>query len=137
MIVVDASVIVKWFIRTEEFDEIASNILATHLNRKNKILIPDFLYYEVGNTFATKTQFPANNISRSLSKLYSFELIEHQLSQTDVVESTKLAKKHNTSVYDMFYAVLAKRHKCKLVTADRKFIEKTQFSHVIHISEYR
>ncbi|MBI5621043.1 PIN domain-containing protein, partial [Candidatus Gottesmanbacteria bacterium] len=54
----------------------------------------------------------------------------------DVVKSALLAHKKKTSVYDMLYAVIAKRLGTDLITADDQFVRKTKFSHVKLLSEY-
>lgn len=138
MIVVDASVAFKWFkSQNEDFHHESNTILKQHLTGRNKIIAPQFLFLELSNALGTKTSTAIDMAKKHIRNLYKFKIDVYIPDQKDLLDSLTLAKKHHTSVYDMLYAVVAKRNKCKLVTADRNFIEKTKFSHVIHISSYR
>ncbi|PIS17909.1 hypothetical protein COW38_01285 [Candidatus Collierbacteria bacterium CG17_big_fil_post_rev_8_21_14_2_50_45_7] len=138
MIAVDASVAFKWFKSdNEDYYQESSQLLKQHLIGTSKILVPQFIFLELSNALGTKTATSIELAKKHIQNLYKFNLEVYLPSQKDIINSLILAKKYNTSVYDMLYAVVAKRNKCKLITADRKFIEKTTFSHVIHISEYR
>jgi len=137
MIVVDTSVLVKCILPKEEYEEIAKNLLSRHLSETERIYIPELFYYEISNTLATKTPISQQTIVNNLKLIESFQL---NILKTDfklITKSAQFAKKYKTSFYDMLYAQLAKQNKCKLVTADRKFIAKTNFPHVIHISDYK
>jgi len=137
MIIIDTSVAVKWIIPGEEFESQSFALMQAHIDHKNNILIPDLFYYEMGNTIATKTSFPTEKIKSSLQKIFDLGLKSHSPDSKEMLKTTLLARQYKTSFYDMLYAVIAKENKCKLVTADRKFIAKTNFSQVIHISDYK
>lgn len=134
MIVLDASVIIKW-IQEEEYSDKARLLRKDHLARTNQVVIPSLLYYEVANTLATKTHISSKNVKTGLNLIYRASLITYKESPEDIITTSTLAKKHKTTFYDMLYAVLAKKKKCVLVTADNKFIDKTRFKFVKHISE--
>ncbi|MFH1244144.1 MAG: type II toxin-antitoxin system VapC family toxin [bacterium] len=137
MIIIDTSVAVKWIIPGEDFEEQSFALMESHINYKDPIMVPDLFYYEISNTIATKTTFPTNKINSTLNKIYDLQLRSHISNAKEIIKTTLLARKYKTSFYDMLYAVVAKHNKCQLITADRKFIEKTKFPHVIHISEYK
>ena len=59
----------------------------------------------------------------------------YQVTKDDVFEAARMAKKYHTSVYDMLYAVVAKKNNCQLITADTKFAEKVQLPFVKTIKE--
>lgn len=137
MIVLDASVVFKWFKSTgEEHHSKSNQLLKQHLSNKNKIIVPQFLFLEIANALGTKTSTTIETAKKNMRSLYKFNLEVYNTDEKDIVTSLAQAHKHKTSVYDMLYAVVAKRNKCKLITADSKFIEKTKFSHVVHISRY-
>jgi predicted nucleic acid-binding protein len=138
MIVVDASVAFKWFKSdNEDFYQESTQLLKQHLTGVKKILVPQFIFLELSNALGTKTLTSIELAKKHIKNLYSFNLEVYLPNQQDLMNSLSLAKKYKTSVYDMLYAVTAKKNKCKLITADRKFIEKTKFPHVVHISEYK
>lgn len=138
MIVVDASVAFKWFKSdNEDFYQESRLILKQHLTGASKIIVPQFIFLELSNALGTKTVTSIELAKKHITNLYSFNLGVYIPDQKDLIESLSQAKQYKTSLYDMLYAVVAKRNKCKLVTADHKFIKKTRFSHVIHISQYK
>ena len=130
MIVVDASVVVKWIKKDEEDVNIALSIYNSHLKKKENIVVPRLLFYEVTNFLATKPRATSTTIKINLKFLFNSNLTIHIEDNKELTEATLLAKKYKTSVYDMLYAVIAKKKKCILVTADERFIAKVKFSFV-------
>src|SRR3989338_6717502 len=107
MIVIDASVGIKWFRKTsEEFIDQALILLKNHLDDKEKIIRENLRFLNDQNL-----------------KIYSF-------TKDDYIESAMLSRKYKTTVYDMLYAVIARKLKTTLITADEKFVERTKFSYV-------
>jgi predicted nucleic acid-binding protein len=137
MIVIDASVIVKWIKNDEADSQIARLIYFQHKEGKEKIIVPQLLFYEVANYLATKTRFSPNEIKQGIKMIFQTELQLCSEEKTDLVESAVFANKYNTSVYDMLYAVIAKKQKTILITADERFIQKTKFPFVKLLSEYK
>ncbi|OGM12516.1 hypothetical protein A2V80_01510 [Candidatus Woesebacteria bacterium RBG_16_39_8b] len=136
MIVVDTSVALKWLL-TEKEESItkARMLLKDHLAKKNEILVPELLFYEIANALATKTKIPQIKINGLLKRIYSLNIKIYHPLEPDVLDSARLAKKYNSTVYDMLYAVVAKKHKTKLITADANFIKKTKFMFVKHLKD--
>lgn len=134
MIVVDASVVMKWIALDEQDRSIARVIYQRHINATEEITIPYLLYYEIANVLATKSSTQSQDIEQALNVLFKANLTIYRESEQELLESTLLAKKYKTSVYDMLYAVIAKNKKITLVTADQKFIAKTKFPFVKHLS---
>lgn len=129
MIVIDASVASKFFL-SEKDSEKAQILLDNHLLGTEQILIPQFLFLEVTNTLTSKTSFLIQDVTASLATLYESEFKIWDLTQVDLQEASKLAKRCKTSVYDMIYSVIAKNNKTNLITADEKFIKQTGFKWV-------
>lgn len=130
MIVIDASVANKIFLPHEHNHTIASSIIQNHILQIEGIIVPDFLFYEVANTLATKGVVSAWKVTNAITKLYQIDLKIHPLSEGELKEAARMARRHYTSVYDMIYAVVAKKHKVVLITADEKFADATKFKFV-------
>lgn len=138
MIVTDASVVFKWLkSKDEPYHEEALVILQSHLSNRNKIIIPHILFVEIANSLVTKTDTTVKTITDNLKYLFGVNLEVKLPDANDIIESSKLSKKYKTAVYDMLYAVMAKKHKTVLITADEKFVRKTQFPFVKLLSEYK
>ncbi len=130
MIAIDASVAAKWFFKGEKGVAPAQKILSSHVLGVNKILVPDLFFYEIANIVATKGYLSLWKTTSYLTKIYKLELVVYIPVAQEVKQATRLAKKYKTSVYDILYAVVAKNHKVKLITADEQFIKQTGFQFV-------
>ena len=136
MVVIDTSVVFKWFNETEEYRKIATEILAKHLKKTDEIFIPNLLYYELTNAWATKTILSVEEIKENLSYLKTYGLSVVQISFAHFNKAVEYAKQYHVSVYDVIYAVLAEEKKCNLFTADTHFVEKINFPFVHHLKDY-
>lgn len=138
MIVVDSSIAFKWLrTKDEQFVQEALLLLTNHLKDKETIIVPQLLFLEIANALLTKTDTSTKQITIDLNKLFEAKLDSIPIEQEEINSAVKLAKKHKTSVYDMLYAVIAKKNKCILITADEKFIAKTHFRFAKHISQVK
>lgn len=137
MIVVDSSVAFKWLkSRNEPHRERAAVMLERHIKGEIRIIAPSLLFIEIANALSTKTATKPKIIQADLHALYNFSLEIYRETEEDVATSSLLARKNKTSVYDMLYAVIAKRLGTELITADEQFIRKTNYPHVRLLSEY-
>ncbi len=130
MIVVDTSIVIKWINRDEEYSTEAVSLRDNHILGKKSIIVPQLLYYEVANTLATKSKSTARDIKEGLQLIYEAHLLKFSESEADIEEASIMAKQYKTTVYDMLYAVIAKKEKTVLITADETFIKKTHLSFV-------
>ena len=138
MIVVDSSVAFKWLkTKDEPHSEQASTLLSMHIQGETRIITLSLLFIEIANALSTKTATKPNIIRRDLDILYDLDLEVYRETADDIVTASLLARKKKTSVYDMLYAVVAKRLGTDLITADEQFVRKTKFAHVKLLSEYR
>ena len=118
--VIDASVAVKWFL-PEIYSEAAGKILKS----KQKLLAPELIWAEVGNTLWKKILRQEITIEESSRILQDFLRFPLQIYGSKFLLDTAwgLAVGCRISVYDGLYLALAVGRGCFLVTADRKFYE--------------
>lgn len=135
MIVVDASVAIKW-IREEKDRDKAIILHKDHLEKREEIIVPQLLYYEVANTLATKFSLTNKIIKRGLDFIFGTTLVIYLVDREDILQASSLASEYKSSFYDMLYAVVAKKHKTILVTADERFVRVTKFSYVKLLGDY-
>ena len=136
MIIVDASVAFKWFNPdNEKFRHESLLLLKNHKDNKEVIVIPSLLLMEVVNALVTKTNIETKTIKEDLDLLHDANLQIYSFKKNDLEEAALQANQYKTTFYDMLYAVVAKRNKTILVTADENFIKKTKFKFVKHIKE--
>lgn len=120
--ILDASVIIKWFIK-EEGNEQADFYLERLNNQEIAIVIPQLLYYEVGNTLIFK-KIQKNDSDEIARKLYSLPLEVKQIGSVIFREITRIAETFGITFYDAVYVTLMTKERCEFITADRKLFQK-------------
>lgn len=134
MIVVDASIVMKW-IEEEKDTAIARAFQMNHLEGKEEIVAPQLLFYEIANTLSTKSFTTPSYIAAGLDLLSKMHLVVYKEEQEDILQAALLAREYDVAFYDMLYVVVAQKNACLLVTADERFVKKTEFSFVKLLSE--
>ena len=131
MIVIDASVAVKWFVAEE------GHASAVALLGQNEALIaPDLIFAETANVLWKKlrkgeaTPDQAFRACHVLSDFFSRIIANAHL----IVEAFELAKRIDHSVYDCVYLACAQQQGAKLVTADKKFVERVRGAGLGHLA---
>jgi len=124
LLIIDASVIVKWFFQQEVDADRALLIRNKHLNNEIELAIPSFAFYEVMNVISLKaTDFAL----QFFSQLLLARMDEYSLTLSLTSLATKIVQKHHkVSFYDAAYHALAIKLGGTFVTADEKYFEKTK-----------
>jgi predicted nucleic acid-binding protein len=136
VIVADASVILKWFVR-EEHTNNARKLRNDYTNRLIDIAAPELLPFEVLNALRYNSEFGEKDLIQSaeILKQYSFWLFP--LLGKLAEKTVENALKHGITIYDSAYLSLANLENKTFYTADEKLLAKLEdetFAH--HISEY-
>lgn len=138
-IVIDASVIVKWFIDENDSDK-AEIIKEQFINEKINLIIPSLLYYEVLNALKYSNLFKLdelNLVGESIEN-YGFDavVIKDEIREKMV----EIAINHDISMYDASYIALAEKYKTQLITADEKISKKLPKNlklNIINLKNYK
>ncbi|OGG11807.1 hypothetical protein A2Z00_01950 [Candidatus Gottesmanbacteria bacterium RBG_13_45_10] len=130
MIVVDASVGIKWLKTDEKGAEAAREIFRDNIEKRSSIIVPSLFFLEIANVLALTKKVTRAMLKRRIQFLNKSGLTVHSFSKTNLEEAAILAKQYSTTVYDMLYAVIAKELGCQFITADERFVEKTHFPFV-------
>jgi len=137
-LVIDASIVVKWFSASgEESVPQAVDILERHVGGGLKIVVPDLLYYEVANALVHKKSLTEDKISLALKSLFDLDLETVAISAALMVLSIELARKSGITVYDACYAAIAKDTGTPLVTANPRHQNNALSCEVIPIEKWR
>ena len=119
-LVVDASVVIKWFV-PEPHAEAARALLRAGLS----LLAPDLIRAEVGNVLWKRWrrgELDAAEVDAALADFRRFPLEVH--SAEPLLESAwAIARETGLTVYDGLYVALAVAQTAPLVTADRRLYE--------------
>lgn len=122
MVILDASVILKWFM-TEEESEIALGFRDRHAIGEEHVIVPSLLFYEVANVLRYNTSLPDEELINLFEILKDLELSAMNPSLPELEETMLYARQKNISVYDASYVILAKRLGCDLITADKRLAD--------------
>ena len=117
-VVLDTSVIVKWFFKDNEKNiKKADLILKQYLNNEIKIIIPELSAFELANVLRNKIKKYQNVNLEIIDRLYNLGII-FNIDKEILKIATKIAVDINESVYDCIFIATAERFECKLVTDD-------------------
>ena len=120
MYIVDASVVLKWFIR-EEDSHLAHKLREQFLDGQLDLAAPDLLLYEVAHVLLRKKGFSALDAKQAVELVSQLSITTSSLDlEAQVFRAIDLAAKTGASVYDSSYLVLALDLGWPLVTADRR-----------------
>ncbi len=122
--VVDASVIIKWFIPEVGSPE-AGSILIDHLFGREELFVPELLYYQVVNVLRYKSDIESAAVEEFIDILSKFELKRVGSDAAFFKSVLRTARQYDISAYDAAYVALASLFNCTLVTADTKLAQKT------------
>ena len=137
-IVVDASVVAKWYL-IEEYSDNAIKLRNDYVRGLVQIIVPSLLEYEVLNALRYSGVYNLDELKRIGSSLNKYGFITYNLENDIKDLAIKLAFKENITLYDASYIALALKFNTLLYTADQELV--TKFSNIarhlslIHISE--
>lgn len=121
--VVDASVVIKWFI-----PEVHSVTALRFLDHGVERLAPDLLLPEVGNILWKKVS--RNELSpaegRAIVRAVATLPVQIWPTKTLIEPAYEIATRARTTVYDSLYLALAMMQNCRMVTADHKLCHALQ-----------
>lgn len=126
-IVVDASVAIKWFI-----PEIHAHFASRLLNNQLQLLAPDLIFAEAGNILWKKVRLQEISVEIGQDILNDFQQLPFQISESETLIDLAwhIATQYQRTFYDSLYLALAQSEQCLLVTADQKFFNALQATHL-------
>jgi predicted nucleic acid-binding protein len=124
--VIDASVVLKWFLAEEE-SEGADALFDAFLRNRVELLAPDVLLLEVANALWKQTallKFLRSEDAVSIFRDFTTLPLNLQPSPPLAGRALELALKFHHPIYDTLYCALAIENDCEFVTADRVLVSK-------------
>lgn len=122
-IVVDASIIVKWFIK-EQNSDLALKIRDRFVDGQLELLAPDLLHYEILNALKYSKLFSQDNLASAAASLENYGITQFPLIGDYAQEVVKLAEEYNLSIYDAAYIGLTNILDVCAYSADKKLVDK-------------
>lgn len=138
-LVIDASVILKWFFDfpDEQNRDQALVLKNLHIEGKIVLIVPQYSIYEITNALTfSKYKLDKAIVLESLAALEGLKIkrIDDYSDKKLMKMAVELAFEYSMTIYDALYLALANKLKCNLVTADRKFVDKLKkHEHSVHL----
>src|SRR5690625_4328869 len=133
--VVDASVIVKWFLTDEEFSEQALAIWRRQNVDGAVLAAPAHIYLEASNAVVSAIRYNPPRISNDFGRTLVHRILRARffIVPTDerIATAFKLTTQHRITIYDALYVAMAADYSLPLVTADRGLYRNTRNDHDI------
>jgi predicted nucleic acid-binding protein len=124
LVVVDASVAVKWFLpgSTEPLGNQAAALLDLYDRNQTQFVVPDLFYVEI--TSAIWKAVRVGRVSRSFGDQALALLAEREFATVPSLKlldgAFQIAADYGRTVYDTLYVALALQTKSQLITADER-----------------
>ena len=121
-LVIDASVVLKWYLMDEECGQEAFSILEQHVAGDVALLAPTILPYEVLNALLVAER--RDRIAEGVTEEAFYGFLELQINFldpfVDYLDTLTLARSYHRSIYDESYISLAKKNNIDFVTGDKR-----------------
>ena len=125
MLVLDASVIAKWF-KYEEGREKALEIRDNFISDQEQITFPDLLILELANLLRFSRIYNQTDIIKAVESIENMD-IDIVVPTFEVIkDSVRMAVENDLTVYDAVYISLAESLGCDFITADEKLHQKVK-----------
>lgn len=123
MYILDASVVVKWFVE-EEGNEIALAIREKFWKKDIDIIVPDLLLYEISNALKHNPKFNEKDVKDAVESLINMG-IRILIPSLDIFKKAiDIAFSYEITLYDAYYVALSDELKIPFITADKKLFDK-------------
>jgi predicted nucleic acid-binding protein len=123
--VVDASVLVKWFLHQQEADrDRALALRELHISGRSTLFIPQFALLEVLNVVRFSPKAKEEDGELALEALQDLHL-ETKPPEADLLrKANAIAWAYKITIYDALYVALAEQVGYPLITSDQAMIRK-------------
>jgi predicted nucleic acid-binding protein len=135
-IVVDASVLVKWFLRESYSDE-SLELRKQHIGQEKRIVVPALARFEVLNALK-QGGLGTHELLRVARDLEDYQFVEVPLGGSYGDLTVQIAFDYGINIYDSSYVSLGKARQLRVVTADEELLERVgaDFDFMEHIKKF-
>jgi predicted nucleic acid-binding protein len=120
--VIDASVVLKWYLSDEKHSQKAVSLLDKYMSNELELLAPSLLEYEVINGLIIAQKIGRIKEETILTAMEGFINLEIELKNISYLFPNVLhyCKVYNRSAYDASYIAIAGEEGIAMITADKE-----------------
>ena len=134
VLVIDASIAVKWF-NKEEYSDIADKLKNMHVRGEVVLVAPVLLLFEVANALRYNPDFESEDVEDAIRDLLDLQIKFFIPEEGWMNDAVKIAYTYSTTIYDASYGALSLYLGTTVYTADENFLRKVSNLNVKHITE--
>ena len=131
VIVVDASIIAKWFVE-EEYSENALRLREDYRSRKIDVWSTQLMPFEVLNALRYNRAFSIGDLKKAAKALNNYRIALHPILNELTELCITNAMKYGITIYDSSYVSLSVLLNKQFYTADRRLTEKAREIDLVH-----
>ena len=121
-IVLDASVVVKWFSIETKSDE-ALKILDAYMQGSVELTVSEIIICEVGNALRYKLDYDSQKWKTAITQIFNLHMNITHLTEDLTARTGEIAYEGKVTFYDALPVAIAEHKKTVCITAD----EETQY----------
>lgn len=123
-LILDTSVVLKWFRREEILAERVLDLLQGYLEGQIRVFAPTLLGYEIANVLRYKDELTTAQIETALQDLFTLGFEWITLTAPVIRRAVVIARDYGTSVYDATFAATAEAVGAGFITADERLVRR-------------
>jgi predicted nucleic acid-binding protein len=123
-VVLDTSIIVKWFRQGEVLANRALLLRDAYLVGQIAISVPTLLAYELTNVLRYKNDLTTEQVQEAVQSLFDMGLAWVAPSDALICRAVEIARTYETTVYDAAFIALAETSKAGFITADEQLVNR-------------
>jgi predicted nucleic acid-binding protein len=137
--IIDASVVLKWYLPDEEYGDKAMGLLKRYIAGDLELISPSLIEYELANGLIIACRRGRIKEENVVSAMEGFTGLGLRLVDVSdlYAELVRYCKRYKLSAYDDIYLALVGREGIDLITADKRFYNsvKVDLSWVIWLGD--
>ena len=123
-VLLDSSVVLKWFRKNEAWRDVALQIRKAYLEGHLVIYVPDLLIYEIANVLRYKPDMIPAQIKELVGSLFGMQIKIVQISSEVIGRAVDLACAYEITVYDAAFLAMAEQLRTDFISSDEKLTQK-------------
>jgi len=125
-VVLDTSVVIKWFRQGEVLADQALALRDAYLDGQIVVSVPSLLAYELTNVLRYKEDLTTDQVQEAVQSLFDMRLEWVLPSSAVMRRAVEMARAYETTIYDATFAALAESLNAAFVTADERLVRRLE-----------